>query len=93
MRMSNDPYWERTKYNPNLRRDALYVVQQQGNDAGLFFWGFIVLCFAALWPLGVHGTGGVVAKVAWWGFLGVCVIVAAVLVSLSAALRRKASER
>jgi hypothetical protein len=82
-------YWESTENNPNLRRDIIYVARSGGNDAAKFFWGFIGLCIAGFWPLGVHGTGGVVAKAAWWGFLGVCVVVAAVLASLGAALRRR----
>jgi hypothetical protein len=79
--MSNDDYWERTKYNPNLRRDALYVVQQQGNFPAKFLWGFFGLCFIAFWPLMIHGTGGVVAKAAWWGLLGIFAVLFAVLAS------------
>jgi len=87
--MSNQDYWERTRYNPNLRRDALYVVQQQGNFPAKFLWGFFAVCGIAFWPLGVHGTGGIVAKAAWWGFLGLCGITAAVLATLAAAMRRR----
>ena len=85
----SDDYWEKTKYNPNLRRDALYVAQQQGNFPAKFLWGSLAACGVVFWPLAVHGTGGVVAKAAWWGFLGLCGIVAAVLASLAAASRRK----
>jgi hypothetical protein len=79
--MSNQDYWERTKYNPNLRRDALYVVQQQGNDAAKFFWGGLAALFAFFWPLLIHGAGGIIAKAAWWGFLGICAVVIMVAVS------------
>jgi hypothetical protein len=79
--MSNQDYWERTKYNPNLRRDAIHVAQSGGNFAAAFFWGFLGVCAVAFWPLGVHGTGGIVAKAAWWGFLGICAVLFAVRAS------------
>ena len=81
----SDDYWERTRYNPNLRRDALYVAQSQGNAAAKIFWGGLAILFAFFWPLAVHGIWGIVAKAAWFGFLGICGVAVAVLV-----LRRSA---
>jgi hypothetical protein len=86
--MSNDPYWERTKYNPNLRRDALYVAQSGGNDAGKILWGGLAVLGAVFWPCAVHGTGGVVAKVAWWGFLGLCAVVTLAVITVRQGSRR-----
>ena len=84
----SDDYWERTKYNPNLRRDALYVAQQQGNDAAKIFWGGLAILFAFFWPCAVHGTGGIVAKAAWWGFLGLCTAVTLAVITVRQGRRR-----
>jgi hypothetical protein len=61
--MSQDPYWEKTKYNPNMRRDAIHVVQQTGNGPAKFMWGGLLAIFAvigtAIWPYFIwHGEGG-----------------------------------
>ena len=61
--MTQDPYWHRTRYSPNPRRDALYVAQQTGNGAAAFFWGGLLGILAvlgtAIWPYFIwHGEGG-----------------------------------
>ena len=84
----SDDYWERTKYNPNLRRDALYVAQQQGSFPAKFFWGGLAVLGAVFWPCAVHGTGGIVAKVAWWGFLGLCTVVTLAVITVRQGRRR-----
>lgn len=73
--MSNDPYWERTRYNPNLRRDALYVAQQTGSGAGKFFWGALLFLGVAFWPSwALHGETRTVVSWAWYGTIAAVVI-------------------
>lgn len=68
--MSNDPYWERTRYNPNMKRDALYVAQTAGSGAGAWFWGILIGLCVLFWPsYALHGETQVVVSCVWYGLI------------------------
>ena len=86
----NDPYWDRTKYNPNLRRDALYVAQQTGSGAAKGFWGGLLFLIVAFWPLwALHGLARAIAIIAWFGVIAIGVIWFLAAVSVAQARKRR----
>lgn len=83
----SDPYWERTRHNPNLRRDARYVAARQA-DSGVAgaFWGAMLALCVLFWPsYALHGETRAVVSLIWYGavFAGVTWIAIAVTVSQS----------
>ena len=85
--MSPDPYWERTRNNPSLRRDARYVAARQA-DSGVAgaFWGAMLALCVLFWPsYALHGETRAVVSLIWYGavFAAVTWIAIAVTVSQS----------
>ena len=90
--MSNqpDPYWERTRYNPNLRRDATYIAQNVGSGSGGWFWGILVGIGVVFWPsYALHGETQVAASIAWYGTIGILLVWFLAAVSVKQARKQR----
>lgn len=77
--MNQDPYWERTRYQYSMKRDAIHVASTVGKGAAGVFWGGLAGLLAVFWPCLLHGSAAVAAMILWWGLLGVlgiCFLVA-----------------
>ena len=86
---TRDDYWDRTRHNPNLRRDALYVAQQTGAGAGAWFWGLLIGAAVVFWPsYALHGETRTAVSVAWYGLIGLGAIVFLVAVTVGQARRQ-----
>ena len=89
----NDPYWDRTRYNPNLRRDALYVAQQTGSGAAKVFWGAMLFAVVAFWPLwALHGMARAYVAVAWFGLVAIGAIWFLAAVTVTQGRKRGSAE-
>jgi len=66
-----DPYWEKTKYNYNIKRDALHVASTTSNGSAGAFWGGMLGLAAIFWPLALPAPARIIVMFAWWGLLGV----------------------
>lgn len=77
--MDHDPYWERTRYNYNIKRDSLHVAGQAGKGSAAVLWGSLAGVIAVFAPLMLPSPVRIAAMIIWWGLLGIllmCFLVA-----------------